>query len=267
MLFLKNSRPSGVRDMKMLDLQPPIPRFAIVALGGDHLEISTALQHKCWRLLQRLEEHHAASYAHSIRVARLTMAMHRAAAAWMGCAATALLGSLLHDVGKLYVPASTLASDLPLSPEERRGVMGHAAAGAALLSELGFPAEIIEIVAHHHERWSAGGYPSGRPAREFSQVVRAVAVADAFTAMTEPGRTYRTPLAPEAARQELMTCRGGHFDAEAVAILSRCIAQDASRRCASQRPMRFLGERGRSARPLRNLPAAAANISAVNAVF
>jgi putative nucleotidyltransferase with HDIG domain len=251
--------------MKMLDLQPPIPRFAIAALGGDRFEISASLKSRCWQLLQRLEEHHAASYAHSIRVARLTMAMHGAAPAWMGCAAQALLGSLLHDVGKLYVPAAILASDLPLSPEERRTVMGHAAAGAALLSELGFPAGIIEIVAHHHERWSAGGYPSGRPAREFAQVVRAVAVADAFTAMTEPGRSYRRPLAPEAARQELMTCRGEQFDAEAVAILSRCITQEAPRRYSDQMPRRSFGERGRRARPFGNLLAASANTSAANA--
>ncbi|MEI6162256.1 MAG: HD domain-containing phosphohydrolase [Roseococcus sp.] len=235
--------------MDLQDHQPPSPGFAIAALGAAHLEIDAGLRRKTEQLLQRLEQHHPASYAHSIRVARLTMAMHAAAPAWMGCAGTALLGSLLHDIGKLDVPASALSSSLPLSPEERRALTGHPAAGAALLGALGFPAGIIEVVAHHHERWSAGGYPSGRPARDFSPLVRGVAVADAFTAMTEPGRSYRAPLTREAARRELEVCRGSHFDPEAVGILACGLMGPVARR-AGQRlrhpPGAYLSARARA---------------------
>lgn len=147
------------------------------------------------------------------------MAMRRIAPDWVGCAATALLGSVLHDVGKLHVPAALLDSGHPLSPEQRSAVIAHSAEGAILTQAQGFPAAVVEVVAHHHERWAGGGYPSGRPAREFSRLVRAVAVADAFAAMTEPGRAYRTPLSREAAYRELEACRGAHFDPEAVAHL------------------------------------------------
>lgn len=217
------------------ELQPPGAGCALDALGAAALGLDPALACKARHLLERLERHHPASAAHSMRVARLAMAMRRIAPAWVGCGATALLGSLLHDVGKLYVPQGWLASDLPLSPDERQSIMAHAEAGASLLAALGFPDGVIEIAAHHHERWNGGGYPSGRPAGAFPRVVRAVAVADAFTAMTEPGRSYRTPLSPSAARQELEACQGTHFDPEAVAILVHALCEAEGQRVAMSR--------------------------------
>lgn len=227
--------------MGLPDSRIPNPYSALDTLGGAALGIAPRLKHKAHWLLQRLERHHAASYAHSCRVTCLTMAMWRRSPGWLGCPSTALLGSLLHDVGKLYLPAKLLASDLPLAMGERQAIMAHATDGASLLTAHGFPAEIIEIVAHHHERWSGSGYPSGRLASDFAPIVRAVAVADAFTAMTEPGRAYRTPLTHEAARQELECCQGTHFDPTAVAILGRCITVDAPLHPAS----RASGGRGR----------------------
>lgn len=206
-------------EVCVLDSPGPSSCSAWVALGGAALVIEPVLKRRAARLLKRLEQHHAPSHAHSLRVARLTMAMRRVAPEWVGCAATALLGSVLHDLGKLYVPTALLASEHPLSPEQRSAVMAHSAEGAVLAQAQGFPAAIVEVVAHHHERWAGGGYPSGRSAREFSRLVRAVAVADAFTAMTEPGRAYRLPLSREAAFHELEACRGTHFDPEAVALL------------------------------------------------
>ena len=185
-------------------------------MAGD---IDPAVKRKTCHLLDRLERHHPASFAHSLRVARLSMAMWRAAPGWMGCGETALVGSLLHDVGKLNVPLASLASDRRLSIEERQAMTDHARGGAEMLAALGLPGGVVEIAAHHHERWAAGGYPSGRPASCFAPVVRAVAVADAFIAMTEPGRPYRRPMSHEAGIQEVEACSGTHFDPEAVAIL------------------------------------------------
>jgi putative nucleotidyltransferase with HDIG domain len=203
-------------------------RRALEALAGTGLELDADLKKQACHLLHRLERHHPASYAHSLRVARLTMAMWRAAPDRLGCGATALLGSALHDAGKLQVPASCLASPAPLSAEERRLVQAHATAGASLLATLGFRSPILDVAAHHHERWEGGGYPTGRPTAEFAPIVRAVAVADAFTAMTEPGRSYRKPLPREAARDELLACRGSQFDPEAVDLLLQALAQKAA---------------------------------------
>lgn len=226
------------RDMESPGARPSGPYRALQGLAGSALELDGALQRQASGLLRRLERHHPASYAHSLRVARLTLAMWHAAPERLGCGATALLGSALHDVGKLYVPAACLASQSPLSAQERHLVHAHAAAGASLLATLGFPPAIIEVAAHHHERWDGGGYPTGRPAAEFAPIVRAVAAADALAAMTEPGRSYRTPLTRDAARQELLACRGSQFDPQAVDILLDIIAAEAKPRARPHARMR-----------------------------
>lgn len=209
--------------------QSPLParrtqeRRAQDPLGFGPAGVAPAWRARAMRILGRLERHHAASFAHSLRVARLTMLMQAAAPGWVGSAATALLGSLLHDVGKLSVPAACLASRLPLTPAQRERVMMHAALGAAELREHGFPSEVVEVAAHHHERWDGGGYPTGQPAGAFPPIIRVVAVADAFTAMTEPGRAYRSPLCPAAALREVQANQGTQFDPLAVALLTRCL--------------------------------------------
>lgn len=221
----------------------------IGSLAGGHFALDPELLNRACALLDGLARHHPESFAHSLRVARVTMAMWRTAPRRLGCGPTALLGSALHDVGKLEVPLGCLASGSPLAPEGRRLVQAHAAAGASLLARLGFPPEVVAVAAHHHERWEGGGYPTGRPAVMFAPVVRAVAVADAFTAMTEPGRPYRRPLSREAARRELMACRGRHFEPEAVELLLGSLADGIEARRAPAgakrgRPGRLLAAAG-----------------------
>lgn len=219
---------NGVREVGFRTVRRHGMRRALERLAGPVLEIDAGLSERAAQLLHRLELHHPASCAHSLRVARLTMAMWHVAPAWLGCGATALLGSALHDMGKLQVPVGCLASASALSAEGRGLIRAHAAAGASLLATLGFPPGIIEVAAHHHERWDGGGYPTARPAAEFAPIVRAVAAADAFTAMTEPGRSYRKPLTREAARRELLACRGGQFDPEAVDVLLQVLMDQAA---------------------------------------
>jgi putative nucleotidyltransferase with HDIG domain len=170
-------------------------------------------------LLDRLRRHHPASFAHSVRVGRVLLAMQRQASASLGPAETALAAGLLHDIGKLQVPAETLNSPDGLDAAGRALIRAHPEAGAALLAEAGFPPDLVEVVRGHHERWQGGGYPTGRPSSTLPRLARAVSVADALVAMVEPGRRYRTPMRRDAALAELATSAGQHFDPEATALL------------------------------------------------
>ena len=123
-----------------------------------------SLQLRAWNLLDRLHRHHPGSAAHSLRVAELTMAMWRIAATDprfrpLGDAGTALLGSLLHDVGKLGVPRAVLASRAGLSGEALKAIRSHSARGAALLRGMAFPEAIASVARDHHERWSGADIP------------------------------------------------------------------------------------------------------------
>jgi putative nucleotidyltransferase with HDIG domain len=178
-------------------------------------------------LLEQLRQHHAPTAAHSVRVTRVLMRMWSAASARLGDPETLLTGGALHDIGKLFVPAATLGSGKALSPAEREMVWRHPATGADVLRSLGFPALTVAVARDHHERWNGGGYPSGRPSGELHILTRATAVADAYVAMVEPGRTYRAPLGERAAQAEIAACRGTHFDPEMADILLTVLAGSA----------------------------------------
>lgn len=170
-------------------------------------------------LLDQLRRHHAPSADHSVRVARVLMEMWACAPDRLGDPELVMAGGVLHDIGKLFVPATTLGSDRRLDVAERALIRQHPEAGEHVMQVLGFPSLVIAAARDHHEQWQGGGYPRGCRGEELHPMTRAVTVADAFVAMVEPGRAYRAPLSGHAAQAEIAACRGTHFDPVAADIL------------------------------------------------
>lgn len=195
------------------------PAFSLADAGAFGTRVQAAALGTAFGLLDQLNAHHQGSVAHSVRVARLTMAMWSVAPAWLGPYETVLLGGLLHDAGKLFVPREILASDQKLTAAEFTVMRDHPRRGAVLLEHLGFDDAVVAAARDHHERWSGGGYPTGRPAMLLSPLSRAVAAADAFSAMIEPDRPYRRTLTMEEALTEMDACRGTQFDPTTVDLL------------------------------------------------
>jgi putative nucleotidyltransferase with HDIG domain len=179
-------------------------------------------------LIDQMRRHHPPTAAHCVRVARAVMAMWAEAPEALGEAETVLMAGALHDIGKLFVPASTLGSGRRLDTEELAAIRMHPTTGAQVLSSLGFPREVVESARYHHERWGGGGYPTGVRAERLHPLARAVAVADAFVAMVEPGRAYRAPMTKAEALTEIAACRGTHFDPEAADILLAALSSRSS---------------------------------------
>ncbi len=179
-------------------------------------------------LIDQMRRHHPPSAAHSVRVARAVMAMWAEAPEALGDAETVLMAGALHDIGKLFVPASTLGSGRRLDAEELAAIRMHPTTGSQVLSSLGFPRAVVEAARCHHERWAGGGYPSGIRAEALHPLSRAVAVADAFVAMVEPGRAYRAPMNKLAALAEITACRGTHFDPGAADTLLAALTHRSS---------------------------------------
>ena len=124
--------------------------------------------------------------------------------------------ALLHDVGKLEVPARILNKPGRPEPWEWERLQGHPAAGAEIAAPLlpwlgAWGSAIVE----HHERFDGGGYPNGLVGDAISFAGRIVAVADSFEVMTA-ARSYKRPMSVPAARRELAACAGGQFDAAIV---------------------------------------------------
>lgn len=125
------------------------------------------------------------------------------------------MASLIHDVGKIKVPAEILSKPGPLDEVERLLVETHPQAGYNLLKDIDFPWPVAEIVLQHHERLDGGGYPQGLKGKEILQEARIIAVADVVEAMAS-GRPYRKALGIEAALKEIKSGSGILYDEEAV---------------------------------------------------
>ena len=123
------------------------------------------------------------------------------------------LCGMLHDIGKLAVPASVLRKPGPLDDDERAEVLRHPEAGARIIGHVGQLRVTVPAVLHHHERWDGRGYPTGRARDAIPEEARILAVADSFDAMTS-NRPYRRALPARVALEELARCAGTQFDPE-----------------------------------------------------
>ena len=120
--------------------------------------------------------------------------------------------ALLHDVGKLRVPAKVLNKPGRPEPHEWETLKGHPDAGARIAAPLlGWLGPWGSAIEQHHERFDGDGYPRGLAGDEISLAARIVSVADSFEVMTA-ARSYKKPMSVPAARRELAACAGGQFD-------------------------------------------------------
>ncbi len=120
--------------------------------------------------------------------------------------------ALLHDMGKLHVPAEILNKDGKPDDDEWAILKEHPAESEAYLEPLAeWLGEWRHAAVGHHERWDGNGYPAGLKGVEIPLAARIVAVADAFDVMTST-RSYKSAMPAELARQEVSDKAGSQFD-------------------------------------------------------
>jgi putative nucleotidyltransferase with HDIG domain len=124
-------------------------------------------------------------------------------------------GALIHDLGKVQVPAELLSKPTRLTKLEFELIKTHAQAGYDIVKNLKFPWRVAEMVHQHHERIDGSGYPQGLRGDDIALEARILAVADVTEAMASH-RPYRPGLGVEAALKEIQAKRGIWFDAAAV---------------------------------------------------
>jgi HD-GYP domain-containing protein (c-di-GMP phosphodiesterase class II) len=133
------------------------------------------------------------------------------------------VGLLLHDVGKVAIPASVLNKPGKLDPEEWDLVRRHPLVGIELLSSDLISPLVKAVVRSHHERWDGLGYPHGIAGDTIPHFARIAAVADVFDAVTSE-RAYH-PAAPQHVGHEVINAGAGtQFDADVVEIFNKVVA-------------------------------------------
>ncbi len=123
----------------------------------------------------------------------------------------AKIAGVLHDIGKIMVPAEILNKEEHLTKEEWAEVQRHPVTGYHILKSVDEYAHLADSILYHHERFDGKGYPDGLSGHDIPLLSRIITVTDAYEAMTA-SRPYQDTKTSEAAIEELRNCKGSQFD-------------------------------------------------------
>jgi putative nucleotidyltransferase with HDIG domain len=131
---------------------------------------------------------------------------------------------LLHDIGKFILPDSVLFANRKLTDDEWELIKLHPEQGAKLVERIEGYGPVAEIILHHHERFSGGGYPTGIAGERIPLGSRIISVADTYDVMTSRD-SYRRPVSSEAALAELRRVAGTQLDPQVVEVFESMILE------------------------------------------
>jgi len=129
-------------------------------------------------------------------------------------------GAILHDIGKIYVPAEILTRPGRLSEIEFELIKNHAEVSYEILKDIEFQWPVPLIVRQHHERLDGSGYPAGLKGDDILFEARILGVADVVEAMSSH-RPYRPSKGIESALEEITSARGTAYDPS---VVDACLA-------------------------------------------
>ncbi|MFY9555071.1 MAG: HD domain-containing phosphohydrolase [Blastocatellia bacterium] len=133
-------------------------------------------------------------------------------------------GALLHDIGKIGVPAYILNKPGKLTEHEFEQMKMHTIIGADMLSNVDFRYPVVPIVRHHHERWDGRGYPDGLRAEAIPITARILTLVDNYDALRSD-RPYKTGMTREEALAYIKQNAGTFFDPKLVEIFLAMVDQ------------------------------------------
>jgi putative nucleotidyltransferase with HDIG domain len=192
----------------------------IVTAMQNELQLGGTVGRFIDALLDSTRRHHGYTADHSIRTARVAVAIADA----MGLSDDAIneihAAALVHDIGKLGIPRTVLHKRDELDFDEASLIRLHPVLGSSMLSSIPELRPFAAIVLHHHERYDGRGYPNALAGTDIPLASRIILAADAFDAMTSE-RNYRPRVAAATALAEIMMCSGQQFDPAVVMALRK----------------------------------------------
>lgn len=125
------------------------------------------------------------------------------------------IASLVHDIGKVSIPAEILSKPTKLNEIEYNLIKDHSQIGYDIIKTVDFPWPVAQIVFQHHERINGSGYPQGLKGDDILLEARIMGVADVVEAMSSH-RPYRAALGTDKALEEIYQNKGILYDPEVV---------------------------------------------------
>jgi putative nucleotidyltransferase with HDIG domain len=231
----KEGKTFGKADMTALSR---FSALASVVLLNEIVQVRVQhelAERKCiWEELQRRNDHLRETFIATINALATTIEMKDPYTAahqrWVTRLVCAIAGEmelakeqveglrmagLIHDIGKLNVPAELLLKPHRLTEIEYEAIKIHPQSGYDIVKEIQFPWPIAQIVLQHHERMDGSGYPQGISGTEILLEARLLAVADVVESMSSH-RPYRDAHGIEIALDEIARNSGILYDPAAV---------------------------------------------------
>ncbi len=133
------------------------------------------------------------------------------------------LGAMVLDVGKTQVPKEVLTKPTELTESERKLMQRHIQFGIDILDRAGdVDPAVLEMVAHHHERYNGTGYPAGLSGSEIPVFGRIAGIVDTYDAMITK-RPYASQMSNYDALRQLRVLADVEFQAELVEQFTRAV--------------------------------------------
>lgn len=192
-------------------------KTANTRLSAANLSFATAL-------VQTLEESDRYTAGHSRAVATYSRDIAQTLNLPVEEQERTYLAGLVHDIGKIGLPATLLNKEGRLTLEEFREMEHHSEIGERILSKVDAYSDISVIVRHHHERMDGEGYPDKICGEDIPLISRIIAVADAYNAMTS-NRPYRAAMQYVVARDRMLQAMGSQFYTDAVVAFLAILAE------------------------------------------
>ncbi|MCJ7665007.1 MAG: GAF domain-containing protein [Desulfobacterales bacterium] len=201
---------------------------------GAQVQQELSERKRIWEELQRRNDHLRETFVATINALATTIEMKDPYTAahqrWVTRLVCAIAGEmdlskeqieglrmagLIHDIGKMNVPAELLLKPRRLTEIEYEAIKIHPQSGYDIVKEIQFPWPIAQIVLQHHERMDGSGYPQGISGTEILVEARLLAVADVVESMSSH-RPYRDAHGIDIALDEIVRNSGILYDPEAV---------------------------------------------------
>ena len=194
---------------------------AVLRLSGDNLRRQRELLDAHMAMMEALGRAIARCDSdgdlHNFRVAWIAATLAEAVGVHGRRMHELIVGSFVHDVGKIGIPEQILLKHGPLSEEEMRVMRAHVGRGEAIVGEAGWLGGGQAVVAGHHEKWDGSGYPRGLAGTDIPLAARIFAIADVFDTVCSR-RPYKDPLPLDQALRVLEEGAGKHFDPQLVRV-------------------------------------------------
>jgi PAS domain S-box-containing protein/putative nucleotidyltransferase with HDIG domain len=162
---------------------------------------------------------------HQERVTKLAVAIAQEMHLSEESIETLRIAGLVHDIGKMSVPAEILSKPTRLTEVEFSLIKTHAEAGYMILNKIDFPWPVARIVHEHHERIDGSGYPRGLTRSDLLTESKILCLADVVEAMSSH-RPYRAALGIEVALREISEKRGILYDPDVVEACLKLFADN-----------------------------------------